>query len=125
MEASLDTQAKQQPADSKYRPPLPMVHSALDEYGLDPYEFRIYAHIVRRTGGKLDGECFAKLEEIAKTCQMSVRKAQYSLAVLVDAGFITKESRRGRTDTYKLLPRSNWVDEFHLPIIREKVRYGI
>lgn len=51
--------------------PLPMVHSDLDEHGLDPYEFRIYAHIVRRTGGKLDGECFAKLKKISEVCHMS------------------------------------------------------
>lgn len=63
------------------------VHNLLDEYGLDPYEFRIYAHAVRRTGGKLNGKYFASLSKTAEICQMSVRKAQYALKFLCEAGF--------------------------------------
>lgn len=104
------------------RSPLPLVHSDLDEYGLDPYEFRIYAHIVRRTSGKLDGECFAKLQKIAETCQMSVRKAQYALKTLCDAGLIIKLPRKGRTDVYKLAPKTNWEPKERLEEIRRKAK---
>jgi hypothetical protein len=97
-----------QPTDKnpKNDSPLPLVHSDLDEYGLDPYEFRLYAHVVRRTGGKLHGECFAKLKKTAEICHMSVRKAQYALKTLCDAGLILKEQRRGRTDVYRLTPKA-------------------
>lgn len=105
-------------------PPLPMVHSDLDEYGLDPYEFRIYAHIVRRTGGKLDGECFAKLKKTAEICHMSVRKAQYALKTLCDAGLITKEQRKGKSDIYRLMPKSNWKPKKELKQIRQNVKEG-
>ncbi len=103
-------------------PPLPMVHSDLDEYGLDPYEFRIYAHIVRRTGGNLDGECFAKLKKTAEICHMSVRKAQYALKTLCDAGLIIKEQRKGKSDIYRLMPKSNWKPKKELKQIRQNIK---
>jgi predicted transcriptional regulator len=102
--------------------PLPVVHSDLDEYGLDPYEFRLYAHVVRRTGGKLNGQCFAKLKKTAEICHMSVRKAQYALKTLCDAGLILKEQRRGRTDVYRLTPKSNWKPKEELKQIRQKAK---
>ncbi|MEG3869796.1 MULTISPECIES: helix-turn-helix domain-containing protein [unclassified Microcoleus] len=102
--------------------PLPLVRSDLDEYGLDPYEFRIYAHVVRRTGGKVTGECFAKLKKTAEICHMSVRKAQYALKTLCDAGLLLKEQRRGRTDVYKLTPKSNWKPKEELKQIRQKAK---
>ena len=102
--------------------PLPVVHSDLDEYGLDPYEFRLYAHVVRRTGGKLNGQCFAKLKKTAEICHMSVRKAQYALKTLCDAGLILKEQRRGITDVYRLTPKSNWKPKEELKQIRQKAK---
>ncbi|MEG5045253.1 helix-turn-helix domain-containing protein [Microcoleus sp. B4-C1] len=113
-----------QPTDKnpKNDSPLPLVHSDLDEYGLDPYEFRLYAHVVRRTGGKLHGECFAKLKKTAEICHMSVRKAQYALKTLCDAGLILKEQRRGRTDVYRLTPKSNWKPKEELKQIRQKAK---
>jgi len=114
-----------QPTDKNPKndlPPLPLVHSDLDEYGLDPYEFRLYAHVVRRTGGKLHGECFAKLKKTAEICHMSVRKAQYALKTLCDAGLILKEQRRGRTDVYRLTPKSNWKPKEELKQIRQKAK---
>ncbi|OCQ99709.1 hypothetical protein BCD67_14970 [Oscillatoriales cyanobacterium USR001] len=102
--------------------PLPVVHSDLDEYGFDPYEFRIYAHIVRRTGGKLDGKCFAKLKLTAGICKMSVRKTQYALKTLCDAGLILKEQHKGRSDVYRLAPKNNWKPKEQLQDIRQKAK---
>lgn len=105
--------------------PLPnsvmFVHNLLDEYGLDPYEFRIYAHAVRRTGGKLDGKYFASLSKTAEICQMSVRRVQYSLKFLCEAGFLTQEKRTGRTDEYRVTPVSQWTKPENLESIREAV----
>ena len=106
----------------KNRPDSVMfVHNLLDEYGLDPYEFRIYAHAVRRTGGKLDGKYFASLSKTAEVCQMSVRKAQYALKFLCEARFLTQEKRKGRTDQYRITHSSEWAKPEDLEIIREKV----
>ncbi|MEG3894056.1 MULTISPECIES: hypothetical protein [unclassified Microcoleus] len=118
-------QEPQPPTNKNYKndlQPLPVVHSDLDEYGLDPYEFRLYAHVVRRTGGKLTGECFAKLKKTAEICHMSVRKAQYALKTLCDAGLILKEQRKGRTDVYRLTPKSNWKPKEELKQIRQKAK---
>ena len=97
------------------------VHNVLDEYGLDPYEFRIYAHAVRRTGGKLNGEYFASLTKTAEICQMSIRKAQYALKFLCEAGFLSQEKRKGRTDVYRMTHSRDWVKPEDLEAIREKV----
>ncbi|ACK67131.1 conserved hypothetical protein [Rippkaea orientalis PCC 8801] len=78
------------------------VHSDLDLYGLDPYEFRLYAHIARR------GKCYSSLKTLAKICNMSVRRAQYGLKALESFGLIQKEIRRGKTDIYQLTPRNQW-----------------
>lgn len=97
------------------------VHNVLDEYGLEPYEFRIYAHAVRRTGRKLNGEYFASLTKTAEICQMSVRKAQYALKFLCEAGFLTQEKRKGRTDVYRMTHSRDWVKPEDLEAIRENV----
>ena len=110
--------------DAKDRPipsSVMFVHNLLDEYGLDPYEFRIYAHAVRRTGGKLEGKYFASLSKTAEICQMSVRRAQYSLKFLCQAGFLTQEKREGRTDEYRVTPVSQWEKPENLESIREAV----
>jgi hypothetical protein len=97
------------------------IHQFIDEYDLDPFEFRIYAHVVRRTGGKIDKEFFASLTKTADICQISVRKIQQALKFLYEAGFLDKVKREGRTDIYKLTPTSEWVDKNDLPEIRERV----
>jgi MarR-like DNA-binding transcriptional regulator SgrR of sgrS sRNA len=100
------------------------VHNFLDEYGLDPYEFRVYAHVVRRTGGKPNKVCFASLTKIAAICQMSVRKAQQSLKVLLEANLISQTKRKGRTDEYRVIPASEWVPSKQLEEIRKAVASG-
>ncbi|MGC1396152.1 MAG: hypothetical protein WA828_17975 [Coleofasciculaceae cyanobacterium] len=116
---------KEEEAPDVNERPLPnsvmFVHNLLDEYGLDPYEFRIYAHAVRRTGGKLEGKYFASLSKTAEICQMSVRRAQYSLKFLCQAGFLTQEKREGRTDEYRVTPVSQWEKPENLESIREAV----
>jgi len=77
---------------------LLFVHSALDEAGLDVYEFRVLGHISRR------GSCFASLATTAEICGISVRKAQYTLKSLLNRKLIQKTARPGRTDVYKLAP---------------------
>ena len=53
---------------------------------------------------------------------MSVRKAQYALKTLCDAGLILKEQRRGRTDVYRLTSKSNWKPKEELKQIRQKAK---
>lgn len=104
----------------KERPKI-FVYRELDELGLDPYEFRLYSHIARR------GNCFATLDKIAATCQMSVRKVQYALKVLEASSLIEKEKRNGRTNKFCLAPPSNWLTTLNaqrLEAIRRQVKTG-
>lgn len=94
------------------------IHGFLDEYGLDPYEFRLYAHIVRRTGGKPEGVFFASLTKSGGICDMSVRKAQQALKVLLKANLIKQTKRQGRTDEYRVTPTKEWVSREELAKIR-------
>ena len=77
---------------------LIFVHSKLDEARLDPYEFRLLAHIARR------GECFASLATIGKWCEMSVRKTQSTLKKLEKLELISKKTakKKGQPHTYTL-----------------------
>lgn len=98
------------------------VHADLDLYGLDPYEFRLYAHIARR------GKCYSSLETLANICKMSVRKAQYGLKSLEKKKLIEKTVRHGRTDIFQLTPRSEWKEAENsdkLQNEREKVKASL
>jgi hypothetical protein len=102
-----------QKAVRSFAPPasVAFVHNFLDDYGLDPYEFRVYAHIVRRTGGKPDGVCFASLNRIGEVCKMSPRKAQQSIKALMSLGMLTQTKRRGHTDEYRVTPSTQWIEK--------------
>jgi len=97
------------------------IHGFLDEYGLDPYEFRLYAHIVRRTGGKPQGVCFASIATISAVCKISMRKTQQVIKNLISANFIVQNKRPGRTDEYRVRPATEWI----LPKDLERLRQDL
>lgn len=114
--AGENQQSQDPPASIAY------IHNFLDEYGLDPYEFRLYAHIVRRTGGKPGGVCFATIAKIAEICKMSSRKAQQAIKVLKEANFIQQTKRPGRTDEYRVVLASEWVSREELVEVRRRLK---
>ncbi|RAM48603.1 MAG: hypothetical protein C6Y22_27095 [Hapalosiphonaceae cyanobacterium JJU2] len=52
---------------------------------------------------------------------MSVRKAQYALKFLCEAGFLIQEKRKGRTDQYRITHSREWAKPEDLEAIRERV----
>lgn len=118
MDDPVKIDSEQAPAPSS----VAFVHAFLDEYGLDPYEFRLYAHIVRRTGGKAQGVCFASISTISKICKMSPRKTQQVIKILISAKFVTQNKRPGRTDEYRVEPSSEWVPYKDLVEIRKRLK---
>ncbi|WP_242055110.1 MULTISPECIES: helix-turn-helix domain-containing protein [Nostocales] len=117
----LSSQQSKSPTAENPPSSVAFVHNFLDEYGLDPYEFRLYAHIVRRTGGKPEGVCFASLRKTAEICKISTRKAQQAIKVLINANFVTQTKRTGRTDEYRVTPATDWVPKEELDEIRKAI----
>lgn len=87
------------------------IHSELDDYGLDPYQFRVYARIVRRAGR---GECIESVANMATGCRMSGGKVKDCLKFLLDHRFITRHSRPGRSSSYRLTDMSLWIQPGHV-----------
>lgn len=124
MSQSSSSQSKwKHPPDDKK--PI-FLRSELDDYGLDVYEFRVLAHISRRQGKGKDNKpkgCYAKQKTIAKTCNMSPRKAQDVLRVLCGAGLIERKEREGTTNIYMLAPASQWKHPSELEKIRKTWKF--
>lgn len=90
--------------DSQYQQPI-FVNAILDLYGLNPYDFRIYAHIAA-----CGGSCESNFEQIKAICKMSVRKAQYSIKNLCDLGLIKKIKYKGKKTFYVMTSSKEWKE---------------
>ncbi len=108
------------PAPDNGKPPI-FVHSNLDEYGLDIYEFRVLAHVARRAS-KEQG-CFTSQAKMAKICGLSQRKVLEVLKVLCGADILKKErSSERRTNVYRINPCSQWKLPSELDEVRKKAK---
>ncbi|MBW4430106.1 MAG: helix-turn-helix domain-containing protein [Nostoc desertorum CM1-VF14] len=97
---------------------LPVVPSYFDEYGLEPMEYRLYSHIVRRAG---KNSCFESIPNMARSCLMNEKTVRKSLRVLVAARLIrVVQERKGRTSIYELTQPGEWLDSQSLPAIRQE-----
>jgi DNA-binding transcriptional ArsR family regulator len=92
------------------------VKSEIDDYGLDPYEFRLYARIARRAGR---GEAWESIPNMACACQMSISRARKALRLLEAAGLIESIERPGYTTIRRLTPKHKWVHPERLEEIRQ------
>lgn len=74
------------------------VGSAIDDAGLDPYEFRLYAHLKRRAH---DGAIWEKQERMAEICGISRKTINEILTRLEEKKWLTQESQtyKGRRST--------------------------
>jgi DNA-binding MarR family transcriptional regulator len=91
------------------------IHSELDDYGLTPIEFRVYARLARRAG---NGTAFESVPKMAKEFIVSDRTIQRALRVLIEAHLLHEQIRPGRTTLYILTPRRAWSSRSQLPHIR-------
>lgn len=82
------------------------IDSKLDDYGLDPYEFRLYVRIARTASL---GKAWESEENMAIACQMSIAKVKMSLQTLIARNLIHLESRAGVTTSYRLTPSTSWL----------------
>jgi len=96
-----------------------IIPSFLDDYGLDPYEMRVYIRLARRAG--MGGQCWESISKMAHACRMSDRKLKDCLVLLLGANLIKQLKRSGFTDVYELLPESHWVPPGQLDSLRKNV----
>ena len=75
------------------------VGSAIDDAGLNVYQFRILGHLHRRAGA--DGLAWPSIRTIAATCAIGERVVRRSLRELVKLGHVTAEPRPGRSTLYR------------------------
>lgn len=90
----------------------------IDEYGLDPMEYRLYSHIVRRAGKE---GCFESIPNMARICLMNEKTVRKTLRVLIAAGLIQiAQQRQGKTTIYQITHSSEWVYSEQLKSIRQR-----
>jgi hypothetical protein len=81
----------------------------LDDLGLDPYEFRIYARMIRRSSGGVN-DAFESVGKMAEGCKMSPRKVHEVLRALEAHKLIRViEQKMGRPTVYGICPKSKWA----------------
>lgn len=84
------------------------VHSDVDDFGLNPQEFRIYAHLARRADRKMIA--FPHVQTIAEHCLIGRTKTIEALASLAQRGMIEKRKYEGFQNRayYVITPREQW-----------------
>ncbi|PSB31366.1 helix-turn-helix domain-containing protein [Chlorogloea sp. CCALA 695] len=96
------------------------VRREIDDYGLDPYEFRIYARITRRAG---NGEAWESLTNMASACCMSLSRARRALQLLKLAKLVKSIERPGYSTVYRLTPQHMWVASECLQELRSFINF--
>lgn len=81
------------------------IHSSLDDAGLTPQEFRLFAHLSRRAG---EGVAFAAAASMAKACRMHPDTIWSALAELERRNMVVRETRPGKTTRIRLTKPSDW-----------------
>ena len=76
----------------------------LDDAGLSLTEFRVLAHICRRSG---EDPCWAGIASIAKTCRINPKTARSAIKNLIKLGWVSEQKRVGKTSilTPRTLPK--------------------
>lgn len=75
-----------------------IIPNMVDDLGLSPYAFRLYAHMKRVAGET--GACWQSTRTLADTCKMSVGKVSKAKKELQEAGLITVETRKKQGGEY-------------------------
>jgi hypothetical protein len=88
------------------------VGSSVDDAGLDVYEFRVYAHLVRRAGGP-EGTATCGFTDICRTCRISRDRAHEAIHSLHARGVIRIEKFRDAKKNqdrngYAITDRREW-----------------
>lgn len=93
----------------------------IDDYGLTPEEFRVFARIMRRAAG--NSVCRETIPNMAQRLGMSERSVRRGIRVLNECGAITVREQKGMPFLITFNPSDKWKPSVELYKIRETV-YG-
>ena len=82
------------------------VHSAVDDAGFTPSQFRLLAHLSRRAGA--DGSIYSSTENMAQTCGMHPRTVKKTMRELRSRDVIASTFRQGQTTLQRINPPDKW-----------------
>jgi hypothetical protein len=86
------------------------IPSFLDDWGLDPYTFRIYCRIARRAGS---GQCFESINNMADACRINRKTAMKAIKRLIECRMIRRkrsdEQKPNSVDVYVLTNHTEWI----------------
>ncbi len=83
--------------------PLIFVHSSLDDLGLSPEEFRVYAHLAGRRAN-VGGVAWPSAKSIAATCRIHRDTVFKVLRTLEKRGLIVRDKTAGCCNRYRFPP---------------------
>jgi hypothetical protein len=81
------------------------IHSTLDDAGLTPDQFRVFAHVSRRASS---GKCTAAGATMAKICRIHPDTLKRCIAELVRRKMLNKTERPGRTNLWRITSPDEW-----------------
>lgn len=83
------------------------VHSDIDDFGLNPSQFRIYAHILRRAG-RLD-RAWPGIDSMSRLCKMNRETVIEAIRFLEVHRLLRVQRTSGKSTIYFVTRRSQWV----------------
>ncbi|MFZ4695995.1 MAG: helix-turn-helix domain-containing protein, partial [Verrucomicrobiia bacterium] len=86
------------------------VHSELDDAGLAPQDFRIYAHLARRANGS---QAWPSVATMTKVCRIARNRVREGIATLTRLGLLKVVHRKqgdgsNATNLYVLTRKTEW-----------------
>src|SRR6266436_7371835 len=79
----------------------------LDDAGLSPVEFRVYAHLARRANKT--GRAWPGIDSMAKLCDVTQRTIIRAIDTLETRGMLQVRRKPGELNLYILTKQSSWV----------------
>ena len=86
-------------------------NAAIDDLELDPVEFRVYCHILRR------GDCWEAMSKAAKHCKVSERTYRRAVHRLIyEHALVSFTERPGQTNIYRVIPIGKPNQSVQMPV---------
>lgn len=97
------------------------IHSIVDDAGLSPAEFRVYAHLARRAGAS---GAYPGVDSVSRICQLAKMTVIKSIKRLEELKMIRVTRSNGERNRYLLTRSSEWTVTSNGQVASPKERTG-